>query len=220
MEEEQNVKKSYEEKKREKEQKRETQARAQKQKNTGRLLLRWIIALVILALLSWGGYSLVKDQLPQTEDFSAVFPDQGRQHIPLEQDFTYNSNPPSSGNHHGRPAATGFYDIDDPVIPDRVIVHNLEHGDIWVTYKPNVPEDVKEVLRGLAAVKVIVTPREANDTDLAVVAWTRVDAFDLDEEADYERRIQDFITRYINRGPERIPAGAGGHNTYDPVAGE
>jgi len=210
MEEINNAKKSYEEKKEEKAKKREENLKQQKQKSSTRSLIRWIFFLVVLALLGWGGYSLVQDELPQGEDLSVSFPELGRQHIPFEAPFEYNSNPPSSGDHYERPAQTGFYDVTDTPIPDNVIVHNLEHGDIWITYRPDISDDIKEILRGLVAPKVIVTPRVDNDTDIAVVAWTRVDAFNIDETEDIEQRIKDFITRYINLGPEKIPATSAG----------
>jgi hypothetical protein len=219
MEEENNTKKSYDEKKQEKERKREAQAKGQQQKNSMRAIVWWIIFLIVAALLSWGGYSLVQNELPQSEDFSVAFPDQGRQHIPFEEPFIYNSNPPSSGNHYERPARADFYEVSDPPVPDSVLVHSLEHGDIWISYKPSVSEEIKDMLRDFAAAKVVVTPRAENDTDLALVAWARVDAFNLNETDDVRRRIQDFITRYVNRGPEKIPASASGHNTYNPETG-
>lgn len=43
----------------------------------------------------------------------------------------YNSNPPTSGNHLSTPAAWATYQNE---LDDRQVVHNLEHGGIWVTY--------------------------------------------------------------------------------------
>ena len=49
--------------------------------------------------------------------------------------------------------------------------------------------------------KVILTPRAANDSRIAVVAWgllMKMDEFDEDQ-------IRDFISSFINRGPEQVP---------------
>ncbi|MDO8564921.1 MAG: DUF3105 domain-containing protein, partial [bacterium] len=87
-------------------------------------------------------------------------------------------------------------------------IHNLEHGDVWITYHPRVSEEIKEELKKFAFAKVLISPREANDTDIALVAWERVDKFNLDGGELPEDRIRDFIKRYRNKGPEQIPAGA------------
>ena len=69
----------------------------------------------------------------------------------------------------------------------------------------------RDVLRKFAAAKIIIAPREANDLDVSLVAWGRVDSFNLEEGEVSRQRIEDFITRYVNRGPERVSAPAQGH---------
>src|SRR3989344_7719831 len=59
----------------------------------------------------------------------------------------YNSNPPSSGPHWQGPAKNGFYDT---VLPDQQLIHNLEHGHIWIAYKPDVGDEVKNKLKDIA----------------------------------------------------------------------
>jgi len=113
----------------------------------------------------------------------------------------YNSNPPSSGPHWQGPAKNGFYDT---ALPDQQLIHNLEHGHIWIAYKPDVGDEVKNKLKEISQKedwKVVVAPREANDVKVASVAWGRVLKMD---EPDYAK-IEDFITTYRNRGPEKTP---------------
>ena len=52
---------------------------------------------------------------------------------------------------------------------------------------------------------MVVTSRALNDTDIALAAWGRLDAFNLADGVLDEVRVKDFITRYVNRGPERVP---------------
>lgn len=128
--------------------------------------------------------------------------DQGRAHVrPGEPHPTYNSNPPTSGWHFAATAPWGFHNTD---LPDELIIHNLEHGGIWITYKDAADEAVVDALVALAReyrTKVIVTHRPANDSRIAVAAWGRL--MELDE---FDRRaITDFIDRFKNKGPEFVP---------------
>ena len=100
------------------------------------------------------------------------------------------------------PAEVKFYDAGEAP-SDEQLIHNLEHGDIWIAYHPRINEEVRGELKDFAAAKVIVTSREANEFDISLVAWGRVDAFNLEVGLD-DQRINDFILRYINRGPEKI----------------
>ena len=52
-------------------------------------------------------------------------------HVPVGQSVAYNTIPPTSGDHWAIPAACGFYEDE---VPDETIVHNLEHGNIVVSY--------------------------------------------------------------------------------------
>ena len=68
----------------------------------------------------------------------------------------------------------------------------------------SVGDEVKNRLREIAKKedwKVVVAPREANDAQIALVAWGRVLKMD---EPDYAK-IEDFIKVYRNRGPEKTP---------------
>jgi len=128
----------------------------------------------------------------------------------------YNSNPPNSGDHWSSPAKNGIY---DKQLPDEQLVHNLEHGYVWISYKPenksseassgsaNVSGASDEVIKELKKIaeadnwKVILEPREKNDSMIALASWGRVLKMD---KPDYDK-IKDFIKTYRNRGPEKTP---------------
>jgi len=164
-----------------------------------------IVAIVVVGV-AWGIVKKSKGAAPVGPDQSIEYPMLNRTHIEVGDEFgVYNSNPPSSGWHYELTSRKGFHE--EPV-PDQYVIHNLEHGDIWIAYHPRISEDTKDALSKFAFSKLIITPREANDTDIALVAWTHVDAFDLEGGVLPEERIHDFIKRYRNKGPERIPVGA------------
>lgn len=93
---------------------------------------------------------------------------------------------------------------EDKELPDEQVVHNLEHGHVWISYKPDLSSEAVKVLRGFAGGTTIVTPRSANDFDVALAAWGRLDKFNLENGQIDEQRIKDFISRYQNKGPENV----------------
>ena|SRR3989344_7539589 len=160
-----------------------------------------IIILIILGGLVGGGiaYSRWKSKnLP-----GQTYPDQGQEHVTPGHQHTYNSNPPTSGWHHSNPAEWGIYKEE---LPDETLLHNLEHGGIWISYKPDVSDEMKQKSEGLYEKygrKIIVTPRSKNDTDIALAAWTRLDKFNVNEYSD--ERVEKFIKAFRNKGPEFVP---------------
>jgi hypothetical protein len=126
-------------------------------------------------------------------------PDQGRAHVvPGQPHPPYNSNPPTSGWHYTATAQAGFY---DRVLPDELIVHNLEHGEVWITYRDNKDADVVASLAALAQEfpdGLIITHRPRNDSRIAVAAWTwliKLDRYD-------KGPIVSFYRRFVNIGSE------------------
>jgi hypothetical protein len=165
---------------------------------------KYFIAILIIGALGYAFYLGVKANMPTVADTSVLYADQGREHIQVDATHPeYNSNPPSSGWHYANPADPGFY---SETVADEYFVHNMEHGDIWIAYHPDIENDFVEILRTFANARTVIAPRAANETDIALVAWRRVDAFNIENDLLDETRIRDFITRYQNKGPEQVPA--------------
>jgi hypothetical protein len=135
-------------------------------------------------------------------------------HVDGDVDYTGYSNPPTYGDHHGfdpqgldsnpgiTPRPTGVYTEEQP---DEDILHNLEHGHVWISYDPDLigPVDLRSledlVLDGSpndngGGVGVILTPRAANDNMVALASWARLQTMDTFDSA----AIRNFIE--INRG--------------------
>lgn len=128
------------------------------------------------------------------------FENQGREHVSLEQTTDpYNSNPPTSGNHLANPAEWGVYQSE---LPDKQLIHNLEHGGIWISYKDTDPDTKAklEVIGKANPGSVIVTPRAANDTPITLAAWTRLEKLTTYDEA----KILEFIKANKNKSPEPL----------------
>lgn len=202
---EEETKSAYESRKQERQHAREGKRREAGAAKTRRALVRYGIWISVLAAVGYGIFLLARTAGPDGEDFSVAYESQGRSHIADGAAHPpYNSNPPSSGWHYASPARGGFYE--EP-LPDEQVIHNLEHGDIWIAYRPEIRDEAKDALRAFAGQHVVVSPRTLNEGDISLVAWGRVDTFDIGDGPVDESRIRDFMKRYDNRGPEnlRIP---------------
>jgi len=190
------------------EQRREAERRAAALRRRQRTLI-WsgvgaVIAVGVFALLAWSGglgqqAATVmgrKIEAPPGERVREV----GNPHIPVGTKGTgYSSNPPTSGEHYGSEAK---WDVYTQPVPDELVIHNLEHGGIWISYKdPNDTElaaKLAQVARRYST-KVIVTPRPQNDAPIAVAAWGRL----LKLQTFDEQKIVAFINAYRGKvGPE------------------
>lgn len=180
--------------------KEERVSRARRNKIIKRVV--WTVAALIL--IAAGGRAIVAYNRYSSDNQPGVlYPEQGREHMAAGTAFQYNSNPPTSGPHAGNDAEWGVYDKE---LSDDVLIHNLEHGGIWISYKPGINPEIVSKLDAIAKEfgrKVIMAPRAANDADIALAAWTRLDKFSAAEFS--EERVKRFIKAYINRGPEFVP---------------
>lgn len=188
------------------EERREMAGEIQKQKKIMRLM-RWVVGIAVaVALIGGIVWAIIANKpAPLGEDFSRAVPYEGATHVTEGDNVSYQSNPPTSGNHWPDPLRDGVYDTEKP---DEAIVHSMEHGRIWISYNPSVSEEVREKLRAIAKreARVIATPRAANSTDVALAAWNRLDAFNVNPDGSFsEKRVRDFIRRYRDKGPEYVP---------------
>ena len=126
-----------------------------------------------------------------------AFPSQGEQHIAVGSAHpAYNSNPPTSGWHYATPADWGVH-VNE--LPDEQILHNLEHGGIWISYKGIADAEKAELERiSRTDSKIIVTPRSANDSAIALASWGRVQKL-MEFDAAV---IVKFIKANKNKSPE------------------
>jgi len=157
-----------------------------------------IVVVIILGVLGFWIYG----QIPKGPDYSKEFGIQGHNHIPVGATHPpYNSNPPTSGWHYSDPAKTGFYNYE---LPDEQLIHNLEHGHIWIAYRPAVSPEIINSLKAFASPMAVITPRSANDSDISLASWGRLDNFNLENGTLDDKRVKNFILRYENRGPEKV----------------
>ena len=157
--------------------------------------MKWTIGIAVVIITGYGLTLLMRQDKQQRP--GEAFAIQGQEHIAVGASHPeYNSNPPTSGWHYAQPANWGVYQTE---LPDEQVIHNLEHGGIWISYT-GIDDATKTALEKIAKSnsKVIVTPRSKNDAAIVLASWGRLQKLQtLDEQA-----ILAFIDANSNKSPE------------------
>jgi len=130
-------------------------------------------------------------------------------------DPKWNTDPPTSGPHYPIPAVYGEYDTPLKIAQ---VVHNLEHGAVYVLYGPQVPDETVQQLRDFYnedTTGILLSPYSKLGDKIALGAWTVPDDFqpgDTDGVAYLatcaafdEGAFSSFRDELRFRGPERFP---------------
>ena len=165
--------------------------------------------------ITYGSASAYVDGVGDREEIMRT-----KRHVDLDSDdsdndVTYSTVPPTSGDHWSTPNRCGFFT--DPVA-DEVVVHNLEHSNIVVSYNLPNQADVdalknvyNELEDGWRTHFTVVRP--SGDLELgrvALAAWGVLDVMDGVDEA----RINRFYEHYVGRlGPEGAVSCRGAQNS-------
>ena len=156
---------------------------------------KYALAAAVLVVAGAAAYQF--SQKSDDDRPGQAVPIQGTTHLPENAPAPeYNSNPPTSGP-HASPVQGGFYRIE---LKDLNVVHQLEHGFVWITYK--YVDD--QTLANLARLgqqypgTIVVSARKANDAPIALASWGRIAKMDVYDEA----FIIDFILKNRNNSPE------------------
>jgi Protein of unknown function (DUF3105) len=120
----------------------------------------------------------------------------------------WNTDPPTTGPHYGIAAIFGIYEEDLEIAR---VVHNLEHGGIFILYGDDVPDATVDELRAFYddhQTGTIMAPLDRLGDEFAMGAWV-VDG-DIDngflakcKEFD-EGAVSSFFRSFQFRGPERF----------------
>lgn len=128
------------------------------------------------------------------------FPDQSRNHT--RGSVSYPRNPPTGGDHAPVWTNCGIYTA--PVEPTRA-VHSLEHGAVWLSYRPDLPEDQVAELTSLVGNQdyLLLSPITEQASPVTITAWGKQLSVDSSSDA----RLATFIKKY-RQGPQTPEPGA------------
>ncbi|HEY6565349.1 MAG TPA: DUF3105 domain-containing protein, partial [Pirellulaceae bacterium] len=138
-------------------------------------------------------------------------------HVETAVNYSAHSNPPTYGDHHPpifnsqgvslTPRQTGVYTTSQP---DEDLIHNLEHGHVWISYNPTLisATDLTAleafVRAGGTNTGVILTPRSGNTVAIAVASWGHLLTLNNFDAA----QVRDFVVTNRGHAPEGfIPSG-------------
>lgn len=112
------------------------------------------------------------------------------------------STPPFGGDHNIIPQSCAVYT--EPVVNEHV-VHSLEHGAVWVTYRPDLPADQVATLKDLVEGDQhrMLSPYPGQTAAVSLQAWGRTLAVD----SAGDPRVEEFLDGYTN-GPQTREPGA------------
>ena len=177
-----------------------------------------VAAVLGLAALSLGsGKPSTGDARTALEDAGCTFraaPALSGDHSVVDPGGTvkaWNTDPPTSGPHYGIPAIFGIYE--EPLEIARV-VHNLEHGGIFILYGSAVPEATVDQLRefyGDHTTGTVMAPLPKLGKQFALGAWvsdgeggngylSKCEKFE-------EGAVSEFFSAFQFQGPERFEPG-------------
>jgi hypothetical protein len=147
-------------------------------------------AIVLVAAIGYGIYDYIQDRPPGPPDGTITYNNLSRDHsdeMPLE----YEQYPPAGGTHSGTPQTCGYY---DQQIQNEHAVHSLEHGAVWITYKPDLPQEQIDELNELAESMsyIIVSPYPDQDSPVIATSWEhqlKLDSVD-------DERLDQFIKAF------------------------
>jgi hypothetical protein len=137
-------------------------------------------------------------------DLELDLPDEGNTHIPASKPTSYETSPPTSGDHDQVPLADGAY-AETP--EERYFVHSMEHGRVLILYNPDLPEEDQLALKGVFDEDpdgVAFFPYPDMPYDVAATAWAQLLGCETYGVETLDA-IRDFRDEFRGNGPEAVP---------------
>jgi len=141
-----------------------------------------------------------------------TYQDLARDHVTSE--VNYPQSPPVGGPHDPVWQTCGVYDR--PVREENA-VHTLEHGALWITYRPGLSADEINGLADKLPEKGLLSPFEDQDAPVVVTVWGAQLALDGPDDP----RLDLFIDEYSDghTAPEPEVTCQGGVERFDDSGG-
>lgn len=163
----------------------------------------WLwVPVVVVAILAIGGIAWYLFNRTPTVALTGLqtYENLSRDHGQGAQ--TYDPIPPVGGAHNEAWMNCGIY---DQPVPNENAVHSLEHGAVWITYRPDLAAADVETLRGLVRGQryALLSPYPDLPSPVVASAW----GVQLRLDSAGDSRLPSFIQQYAN-GPQSPEPGA------------
>jgi hypothetical protein len=207
-----------------------TPVRVAEKRNWGPILLYITTGVVALGIIGYGVYPVIRDSFkgtwqeqvagiagvtnyidPGSPGYNAASTLSGHQ----AGDLSYEVSPPVGGNHNSLWQSC-MGEVYTSQIADEHAVHSLEHGAVWITYRPDLPQDQIDRLAERVSGReyLMMSPYPNLDTEISLQAWGhQLKVTDAGDE-----RIDEFISALrINATQETGAVCSGGITDARPT---
>ena len=161
-----------------------------------------IIGLSVLLLVGGSWWSTSSQQKAREQEIvgitSTIVTD--RSHVQTEVD--YKDTPPVGGNHAPQWLGCNGNLYDEPV-RDENAVHSLEHGAVWITYKPDLASEQIETLKSKVKGYSFMSPYPEQESPIMLTAW----GVQLPLDSADDERVDQFLAKF-RQGPQTPEPGA------------
>ncbi|WP_326637962.1 DUF3105 domain-containing protein [Streptosporangium sp. NBC_01755] len=155
--------------------------------------------LVIVLLVGLVAFYMVNERAVTSLDNVTSAKYVGSQHTQTK--VVYKESPPLGGEHNPAWQNCGIY---DQPINNETAVHSMEHGAVWITYRPDLPKAELDTLKDLASKDyMLLSPYPELPSKVVASSWNKQLKLDSVEDP----RLPKFITKYKN-GPDTPELGA------------
>ena len=173
----------------------------QQKKDRRRVLAIWGAAAVVIAIIAGAVTFAVIHSNANKPDLSAVKSYKYDAGAHTQEPVKYKENPPVGGEHNPVWLNCGVY---DKPVPNENAVHALEHGAVWITYKPDLPQaDVDKLKELTPDTYAVLSPYEGLPAPVVITAWGK----QLLLTGANDTRLEPFIKDY-RQGPQTPEPGA------------
>jgi hypothetical protein len=116
--------------------------------------------------------------------------------------YSPSARPPAGGEHASAWQNCGIYET---FIETKHVLHSLEHGAVWVTYRQDTSAADIAALQSIARNYsfILLSPYEGQEAPVVLTAW----GLQLEVNSVTDRRIVEFLDRYV-LGPQTLERGA------------
>jgi hypothetical protein len=175
------------------ESKAEQRVNAERRKRRTLLLWRGAAALVVIGVAA-AAYSFYSARQFVSAVKTTTYPAGLHAAGPI----TYTESPPMGGSHNVVWQNCGVYNVP---IHNEHAVHSLEHGAVWITYRPGLPASELDALRALASDDfMLLSPYPGLSAQIVASSWNHQMTFGQATDP----TLRQFIDEYKNN-PRTTP---------------
>jgi hypothetical protein len=178
----------------------ETSQRAEhkRKKRRAALIKRGVGGALLVAVAGAAGFCVINERALMQAVTTATYP--GGLHAAGK--LTYGETPPLGGTHNVVWQNCGIYKAP---IHNEHAVHSMEHGAVWITYRPDLPADQVQQLEALAADDyMLLSPYPGLTAPVVASAWNH----QITLEGAGDPRLPRFIARFKNNASTTPEFGA------------